>query len=257
MERKSGRSVPSTKAVRPPDSLREIPLDRNWPSIPALELAYTELEQDEMFPRLPTQKIPHCLEGALAIGQEAAEGLTYDGDLGHWIDRVIHTGVRVRFAQQEPSSSGWVRAQYRPKPPTIEIYRSSLDQLDQFIRKGGFRVREDDLIALHLFHEWFHHLENTRLGRTDSRLPRVVRKRWGPFAFRERLVRLREIAAHAFTQKVMGLSWSPLWLDHLLLLSEKGWSRERIRDHFKHTVHRYRELLRSLEPTQKEDDDET
>ena len=78
-------------------------------------------------------------------------------------------------------------------------------------------MRREDLIALHLIHEWFHHLEVSRIGRTDLRLPQVVTTRLGPFPVRRPLKKTREIAAHAFVQEMMGLSFYPLLLDHLLL----------------------------------------
>lgn len=85
-------------------------------------------------------------------------GEHYEGDLAPLINRVIQSGVRIRFVEQEGhDSSGWIRAQYRRKPPTIEIYKPSLKQLGQFFRQSGYRIHPDDLIALHLYHEWFHH----------------------------------------------------------------------------------------------------
>ena len=117
------------------------------------------------------------------------------------INRVIQSGVRDPFMEREGhDSTGWIRAQYRRKPPTIEIYKPSLKQLGRFFRQSGYHVNPDDLIALHLYHEWFHHLESSSLGRTDHRLPKAEKKRWGPLVFRRRIHRLREIAAHAFTQ---------------------------------------------------------
>ncbi|SFS98555.1 hypothetical protein [Marininema halotolerans] len=231
------------KEKDPPSSnpLCNIQLAQKWPTLSPFELAYTELEQDEMFSYLAPQKIPECINGALSFGKLAATSYQYDGNLGYWMDRVIHTGVRVSFLRRQKDHDGWVRAQYRTKPAVIEIYRASLEQLETFFKQEGFTVKEEDLIALHLFHEWFHHLESTRLGRTDGRLPRVVKKKWGPIEIRERLTRLREIAAHAFTQEVMRLSWYPLWLDHLLLYTDKGWSKEQIRDHFQQVSRRCEE----------------
>ncbi|SDW23232.1 hypothetical protein SAMN05444487_10221 [Marininema mesophilum] len=234
--------IPPEKVTQPSNSLCETPLEQKWPRLTPFELAYTELEQDDMFSHLPVHKIPECLNGALAFGKIAATSYSYNGNLAYWMDRVIHTGVRVTFLRRKKDHDGWVRAQYRTKPAVIEIYRASLEQLESFFKKEGFNVKEEDLIALHLFHEWFHHLENTRLGRTDGRLPRVVKKKWGPIEIRERLTRLREIAAHSFTQEVMGLPWYPLWLDHLLLYTDKGWSKQQIRDHFQQVSRSCQEL---------------
>ncbi|OYD08315.1 hypothetical protein CHM34_05560 [Paludifilum halophilum] len=210
----------------------------------ALPLALTELEQDEVFPSLSANQISSYLDESIRFGRESAEGYAYDGNLTRWMDRMIHAGVRIRFADRKNGNhTEWVRAQYRRKPPSIYIYRFSLEQLKQFFHRSGYRVSENDLIALHLFHEWFHHLEYSRLGRTDLQLPKAVKKRWGPLTLKQPLPRLREIAAHAFTQKAMDLPWFPLWLDHLLLLSEQGWSKTRIREHFHQIKNRYRQIM--------------
>ncbi|GGE18132.1 hypothetical protein GCM10011571_19940 [Marinithermofilum abyssi] len=161
------------------------------------------------------------------------------------MNRMIQSGVRVRFIDNPNGQDHWVRAQYLAKLKIIEINRASLDQLRRFFERSGDSVREDDIIALHLYHEWFHHLETTRLGRVDLRLPRAVKKRWGPITFRQPIRRTREIAAHAFTQKAMNLNWSPLLLDYLLLLTEKGWSVSEIRDHFAEMNDRYKALMQS------------
>ncbi|SDC21687.1 hypothetical protein SAMN04488112_104165 [Melghirimyces thermohalophilus] len=232
----------------PPRSRRlsSIPLDNLWPHLPHAVLALTELEQDEMYPLLTATAIPRYLEEATAFGREAATNESDDGDLTRLFNRIIQSGVRVRLIEQNGAKgNGWIRAQYHRKPPTIDVYRSSMEQLEQFFAKCGYRVAEEDLIALHLYHEWFHHLESTRLGRTDYRLPKVRKKKWGPLVFRQRVYRLREIAAHAFTQEAMGLTWSPLWLDHLLLLTEKGWTKSQIREHFQFLHQKYQKITES------------
>lgn len=240
---------PSKRDRQREDRLHQIPLENNWPTLSPAVLALTELEQDEMYPLLPEQMISHVLEEAISFGKNAARGEHYEGDLAPLINRVIQSGVRILFVEREGhDSSGWIRAQYRRKPPTIEIYKPSLKQLGQFFRQSGYRIHPDDLIALHLYHEWFHHLESSSLGRTDHRLPKVEKKRWGPLVLRRRIYRLREIAAHSFTQSALGLSWSPLWLDHLLLLTDRGWSKSQIRDHFQQLQEKYRSLT---EPAQK------
>ncbi|MFD1426387.1 hypothetical protein JOD24_002962 [Kroppenstedtia sanguinis] len=237
---------PSERHRQREDRLHQIPLENNWPTLSPTVLALTELEQDETYPLLPEDRVTHYLEEAISFGKNAARGEQYEGDLAPLINRVIQSGVRIRFMEQKgQNSSSWIRAQYRRKPPTIEIYKPSLKQLKQFFRQSGYLIHPDDLIALHLYHEWFHHLESSSLGRTDHRLPKVEKKRWGPLVFRSRIHRLREIAAHAFTQSALNLSWSPLWLDHLLLLTDRGWSKSQIRDHFLQLQEKYRSLTES------------
>lgn len=227
--------------------LRQVTLLNTWPPLSSDTLGWMELERDEAYYLIPRHQIQNYLQSAVHFGEKAAETYSYEGDLAYWINQVLESGATLRFKEKKDDQSfGWVRAQYFRKPPVIEIYRSSMDQLIRFFHLSGAQVSEDDVIALHLFHEWFHHLEVTQIGRTDHHLPRVIKKSWGPFATKQTVSNLREIAAHAFTQKVMKLHWSPLWLDHLILLSEKGWSKSRIREHFHHMNQRYRQLTEPI-----------
>ncbi|SMO36365.1 hypothetical protein [Melghirimyces algeriensis] len=228
--------------------LRSIPMDKIWPNPPSIILAFTELEQDEMYGMIPDSFIPRYLETAITFGKNAAFHERYNENLPHLMNRLMKSGIRVRFIKRNNTeSTEWVRAQYRRKPPTIEIHQSSMDQLRNFFDRSGYSVIEDDLIALHLYHEWFHHLEESTLGHTDQRVPKVQTKRWGPFSLRQRIHRLREIAAHAFTQEAMGLTWSPLLLDHIILFTERGWSKSRIREHFQQLKEKYTALMEHIE----------
>lgn len=222
--------------------LNEISLGRWWPTLSAPVLAWTELEQDTFYPLLETEMIGTLLDRALQYGKQAAEEIQIQGSPERLIDHIIHSGIRIRFLT-ESADKKWVRAQYRSTPPTIDVYSHSLHQLVDFFQKTGFRVRQEDVIALHLVHEWFHHLESSRWGRTDLKLPQVAVHIWGPIHKRRSLTRTREIAAHAFTQEVMGLSWYPLLLDHLLLLLERGATREQIREHFTRIKSQYQEVI--------------
>jgi hypothetical protein len=212
-------------------ALSEIRIDRMWPVLSPAHLALLELRRDPYFDKIPEDRIPFYIEEAIRFGQEAAQSHASDWTLKELINRIIRSGVRVRFADRHPEDAS-VRAQYTRRPATIDVYRSSLDELREFFSNMGESVPEEELIRLHLFHEWFHHLEEKTYGRTDLFLPKVVVGRRGPFSVRKPIYRTREIAAHAFTQEAMVLEWSPSLIDQLISLARKGWSKSRIREHF-------------------------
>jgi len=225
-------------------SLASVPLEQHWPVPPAPVLAFMELEQDAYFSQLSPADVRMYIRSSMEWGEQAAQKHPYDGQLINLINRLIASGIRVRFLDHA-SPRIETRAQYRGKPPTIDIYRPSIKQLAHFFERFGYRVSSDDLVALHLTHEWFHHLEIHTIGRTDRTLPKVPVKRWGPFTWRDYVGKTREIAAHAFAQRSLGLSWYPTLLDHLLLYMEKGWSKTQIREHFQHVKQRYHKLIQS------------
>jgi hypothetical protein len=111
----------------------------------------------------------------------------------------------------------------------------------------GTPLHEEDIIAIHLYHEWFHFLEERKSGRTDLRLPKVIVSKTGSYKHKKTIAKTREIAAHAFTQRALQLSWSPLLLDYLLTYKKQG--KEVIRSQFKKMKESYELLLEEIEKT--------
>lgn len=235
--------------------LTDVMLEKAWPVLSAQALAFTELEQDEFYSFIRQEEIPHYIDTAIQLGQEAAKTHTANFSLKELMNELIKQRVKVRFLNHQPQGD-WVRAQYTKKPATIEIYRSSLEQMKQFFLRMNEHVCHDDLLKLHLYHEWFHHLEETKIGRTDLALPKIKIKQWGPFTAKKSIRRIREIAAHAFTQTAMGLNWSPLLLDHLLLHIHQGWTPTQIREHFQRIRHQYEQLVKTKKDEENTKNDE-
>lgn len=224
--------------------LQSITLERIWPVLDANVLAYTELKQDELYPNIRPNQILSYIEGALEFGRQAGKEYAYSGDLAPLMAHIVRSGAKVTFVgEKKRDGEKLVRAQYERRPATILVYRPSLEQMDHFFLRSGFRIRQEDFMALHMCHEWFHHLEETRFGRTDQQLPRLVMRKVGPVLFKQSVESTREIAAHAFTQQVMGLSWYPLLLDMLISQSERKVKREQIREGFSRLKHEFQRAV--------------
>lgn len=227
---KRGTSM-KTNAETRQKSLAHIDLHPYWPSLDPEILYRLELEQDETYPHIPAATLPLYVEQAMSIGKKVASTHRYFLSLQRLLNLLLKEGVCVRFRDKHPLDPT-IRAQYSKKPKTIDIYRNSLNQISHFFKAMGEEVADDEVILLHLIHEWFHHLEENRCGRTDAQLPKVVIKQIGPIRQRKSIFRTREIAAHTFTQSVLNLSWPPLILDYLLDYTRRGWTKAQIREHF-------------------------
>ena len=229
--------------------LRSISLERVWPIASPEVLGYLELKDDELYGELRPNQVGPYVEGALEIGRQAGREFSYDGDLARLMDRISQSGTKVTFVdERKRESDKLVRAQYERRPPRILVYRPSLEQMEHFFLKSGYRVRPEDVIALHMCHEWFHHLEETRFGRTDYQLPKIAMRKIGPVTFKQSVESTREIAAHAFTQQVMGLPWYPLLLDVLITHSERKMKKEQIRDRFHRLRYEFEQLREAGTP---------
>jgi hypothetical protein len=233
--------------------LRDIQLETYWPSLSLEELALLELEKDPYYAIIPSAKIPIYIESSIRFGQEVAEKYGKNLPLQACINQLLQQGVRIQWKDNCPHHPS-VRAQYSPKPPTIEIYRPSIQQIKQFFLQIQETPCEEEIWLIHLYHEWFHHLEETKCGHTYRHLPKIKMKAWGPFTLQKPIRRTREIAAHAFTQTMMQLTWSPLLLDHLILHQSQGWSITQMREHFQQIKQQWQQLTHPVLPQEEAED---
>jgi hypothetical protein len=185
-----------------------------------------ELQRDPYYTYIPEEEVATYIDKAIDIGVTAATDYIKMDHLT-FFHHLMKAGLRVQLRECHPEQPA-IRAQYLRKKQTIIVYKNSLHEIKQWVH----HATELDLLALHTYHEWFHHLESTTLGHTDRQLPAVIMKRNGPFVRKGRLAHLREIAAHAFTETALGLHWSPMLLDQYRYHLERGRSKAQIRELF-------------------------
>jgi hypothetical protein len=215
--------------------------EKYWPNLSPLYLSYLELERDPYYTFLPTDELEEYLQKAIHIGAQAAKPYSQMDNLS-FFNHVLKENIRIHLLEQHPLQSH-IRAQYNRKKQTIIVYKNSIKEIQRFLSKEIGAIAHIDLIALHAYHEWFHHLEETSIGRTDLKFRSVVIKKRGPFLVKRPLSRLREIAAHSFTQTALGLRWSPLLLDQFRYLLSKGYTNAKIRESFQDTQRTYYAII--------------
>jgi hypothetical protein len=212
-------------------------------------LAYEELKRDPHFSYLPRFAIPELIASLLKTGQQIAQQQPSFSELKQLVNHLLKQGVRIHFASVHPLDDS-VRAQYQHRHPRqITIYQRSLTEMQQFFQSWIGTIPEDEIIRLHLYHEWFHYLEESQVGRVDQRYAHLSCKRWGPkqwFTQKKPLLVAREIAAHTFTQEKMNLPWSPLLLDQWIAHFKQGDSTAKMREQFWELKKEYQALLASL-----------
>lgn len=225
-------------------NLHSIVWEKYWPNLSPTCLSYLELERDPYFSFILPEELEDYVNKAIQIGQQAAKPYIQMDHLS-FFNHIIKEDIRIHLLDRHPEESS-IRAQYHKKKQTIFIYKNSITEIQQFFTRKISSVPQIDLIALHAYHEWFHHLEELSLGRTDQKLRPVVIKRRGPFLVKRHLSRLREIAAHAFTQTALDLHWSPLILDQFRYLLAKGYSYTQIREFFQNTKSTYYAIINKI-----------
>ena len=127
-------------------------------------------------------------------------------------------GVRVCCEPQPPASrpGDHIRSAYLDRPPTAILYRAPLEELADLVYLHRPKL-EIDLLSLHLACVLFQHLE--RIGMTSISDPLGTIAPAGEARAAARLGRLTRystgLAAYAFAQALLGLSFFPAELDAL------------------------------------------
>jgi hypothetical protein len=105
---------------------------------------------------------------------------------------------------------------YAQRARTVTVYTGSVEEMNRFLAAQGLIpiLGISDVGPVYLAHELFHHLEEDSLGRAAN-LVQVTNFKLGPLVRRSGIGQLSEIAADAFAQTLLGLSFAPRLLDYL------------------------------------------
>lgn len=172
--------------------------DRNKIALAALELA-----NDKNFNKLPNDKRIELIEDALRIGSDAADNVI--SECGTSDPRKIAEILNVKIFGLDRGK--FKKSEYRRKNKEIVIYRDALEKMAAEITDPDLSKR---ILRLLIAHELFHHLENVKLGPIYKRF-----KFKGRFGLGYYIKGLSEVAAQAFTQKLLGIEFSPQVFDYL------------------------------------------
>ncbi|MCU0641864.1 MAG: hypothetical protein MUC35_07305 [Candidatus Margulisbacteria bacterium] len=176
-----------------------------------LALAYLLLANDKVFTRLPADEKNSLLKEVLNLGEEAAD--TVKREYGTDDPRKIAVSMGLKVFGEEHRKLK--RSEYRRDKKEIVISRKFHEKL---LREVESKELSDRLLKLVVAHELFHHLEAERLGEIWRRFKF---KLWqlGPLVIERRIKGLSEVAAQAFTQRLLGLELTPPVFDYLLSIN--------------------------------------
>lgn len=202
-------------------------------------LAYAELTQDLLFHKIPQSRVALYVQQSLERGAELADTMRKEGKDIRELCRAADISVTIADGE---STFGKVRfraeIEFSDKERAITVYRSSLRELEQACRRhlpeAGLSF--EDMVDIHLAHEYYHYLEYSGHGFTNELLPPVTTLSFGPLRRSATIVRCSEIAAHAFSKEFMGVKCLPNLFDYFYM-RESGQLTE---DEYAALEHRWR-----------------
>lgn len=186
------------------------------------------LQRDPMFHRIPKCDRETLVEDALAIGCARCDALVDLHRTRDPMELARLLDVRVIFdISPRPRMPVTILARYNRKPPSISVYEQTLRLCRERLARHEMRTGAklvSDLTALCVAHELYHHLEYSHGSHANLgyRLPVLD---VGFLKIEKSPIMLSEIAAHAFTAQLFGLSFLPGMLDSVLFVPNEKSSK--------------------------------
>jgi hypothetical protein len=172
------------------------------------------LREDSHAAVLSAAEISDLVEAALADGEALARQVRQ-----RWGDNADGIAAANRIPVEDSEADGGygtaiVFAQYRTRPLGIVLHRPPIDALEWQLQQSalGRLLDIQSVRAVFLAHELYHHFDETRSPTLCSR-HRVPVLRLGRLCLTAPVAGLREIAAGAFAQRLLGLRFHPRLLD--------------------------------------------
>jgi len=173
---------------------------------------YKELKKDKLCRSLTRQAQEWIVREAITFGENAAAIFQQNHNILIVNEKEMIRLIEQAGAKLRKQPSGLVAgrlAEYDESSHEIICYTDLIARIEKKMAalKPNF-LNNHSLITLCIAHELFHHLGNTCLGPASSRIR--VEVRWlGLFKRRKPTGIAREIAAHAFVKRFLGLPCSP------------------------------------------------
>jgi hypothetical protein len=194
----------------------------SWLSFDARRAQGLELlKRDPMFHRIPECDREFLVDDALAVGCQRCDALADRFRTRDPMEIARLLNVRIVFdISAYPRMPVTMLARYNAKPPSIIVYEQTLRRCREQLARHEIRTSSklvSDLTALCVAHELFHHVERTEHCNVNLgyRLPVLD---IGFLKIEKSPAMLSEIAAHAFTAQMFGLSFLPGALDSVLFV---------------------------------------
>ena len=172
-----------------------------------IALAYMELAGDSTFQKLREEEKLELVKEVMGIGEEVASWVVAENGTNDPRKIAGRLGIKI-FGADCGKARG---SEYRREKKEIVVYR---DFHEKLLREVKSTELSEHLLKFVVAHELFRHLELNRIGEVYKRY-RFEVWRLGPFVRRGYIRGLSEVAARAFTQRLLGLEISPRVFDYL------------------------------------------
>lgn len=182
-------------------------------------MAMADLMEDELYKKIPKDKISYYIDESIKIGQEVAKEIKTK-----YSDKTIREVFSEEKVKIELDKSEYdfqtikLKGKYDPINSKIIVYHKSINKMVSSYKTLGADFLDYDLVyRILLVHELYHHIEEERIGATYNRLEFVNSFKRLPINKPFPVKKTSDIAANIFTKEILNLSFHPKILNYLYM----------------------------------------
>ncbi|UYP01153.1 hypothetical protein OF820_05570 [Oceanotoga sp. DSM 15011] len=200
-------------------------------------MSFAELKEDQVFSKIEKKELLNYIKKPINIGKE--EALIYKNKSIE--DLCYEFGIKINFINKSQDKDLIaIRADYCDYDKNINIYTDSIYKMASSFKSLNFNnINSDDIINIHLAHEFFHFLEYNKIGLVNEKLPKVININFLGIKKFSTVLKTREIGAHIFCKNMMNLKFHPKCIDYIYLISSKQLKIEEILKYFNDLKYEY------------------
>lgn len=207
----------------------------NWLSNDVLSIL--ELREDLLFHKLNKDQVKYYIDESRSLGHKLAQDFK-NRDIE---DVLKKNNVEVIMKESAPGKGLGLRAEihFDKNTKKITIYKNSMKQIHEVLKKSGINISEKQVFNIHLAHEFYHFLEFRDSKYTNEQLEKVVCFSLGPIKRRSTILRTRELAAHEFCREFLNLKFHPKILDYMFLIDNDSKFEVQLREEVEELKDKY------------------
>lgn len=198
-----------------------------WGQISDEIMAYCDLKEDPMFSKIANKDI--YIRGSVAIANKVAS--LYENKDLVGILRQHH--VQINYHEDSKANDmlfSQIQSQiyYEKNRKIIDIFLPCIIEKIDALQAYGYEISLEELLKLHIAHEFYHFYEYEYNSRTYELLPKVDYRMLHVIHRKASVHRSSEIAAHRFAQVITKAQLHPKLMDYLYLIKKETYQENEV-----------------------------
>lgn len=189
--------------------------------------AYLDLKEDIMFEHITD--LNSYIKESFWIAEQAASRF----EQVDFETLLCKFNVQIRLQEHDFNDSfSQIQSQiiYKNKHKCIDLYLPCIREKKEALNHFGYAISLEELLHIHLAHEFYHFYEFEFKKHTEELLPAVSYRFLGMFSQKAFVRKCSEVSAHRFAQLICHTSIHPKLMDYYYYIYKNMYTTEKVND---------------------------